>query len=362
MPLVKHMGTEYISAARFFKMNLVSTSNCLCCGDGTPDYLEHLLETHKFNLKRAREVISASESSTMQNDTGSNSTLEATNSSDDLMGSSKSVLNIGGVPIKVPRRTTGGSVHIHLTVNRSETLNRNHEMEMIQAVTPLPPTLSSQEIDTSSTLTHGSSPSMPPALRPTTVLNNKTGTLSDSNSEPLNLSESVTTYFNSMATKDNTGDNIVKDLEECSSIILKKAPVKNKRTDSKQCKFADQTTRSAKARKLLPLQSENTTTNKRIKIAKHRPQDEKVARMNNASKKQEVMPLKLTNSSVEKLLLKYPPLDKLLKGQVHTCKICNEKIPICKQKINGHVVNKHGINAVQYLALFYMENKWYKVR
>ncbi len=98
-------------------MEIASTSSCLCCGDASSDYLEHLMELHKFTLARARKVIG-------ENNSG-NTKPSGTNESEDIilhniMGNSGSVVTEGGIPITLPDNTTGQSIHLNLIINGSD--------------------------------------------------------------------------------------------------------------------------------------------------------------------------------------------------------------------------------------------------
>ncbi len=92
-------------------MDVVATPSCLYCGAATSDYLDHLLDLHKFSLAMAREVIGAGSDKDSQESIITNATSK---SKDD------SVLTVGGVPIRLPAvNAGGGSIPKILFTNRS---------------------------------------------------------------------------------------------------------------------------------------------------------------------------------------------------------------------------------------------------
>ncbi len=63
------------------------------------------------------------------------------------------------------------------------------------------------------------------------------------------------------------------------------------------------------------------------------------------------------------LMLKHGNLNLLEDGGgLHKCKICDEEFSNTKKEINNHVTSRHGINAIQYQALYFEESSlWHKV-
>ncbi len=105
-------------------MEVASTSSCLCCGVASSDYLEHLLEMHKFSLAKAREIIRASNKENAE-PSGTHA-LKAMFSSDTMVNN-KSVFTVGGVPITLPENGEGRSIHLHFNVNGSDVSTEDME-------------------------------------------------------------------------------------------------------------------------------------------------------------------------------------------------------------------------------------------
>ncbi len=111
-------------------MEAVSTSSCLCCGVATLDYLEHLLELHKFSLARARAVMRTSinqeERSTISKETEMNTST--------LGNSSENVFSVGGVPIKIPKDNSGRPINLHFNINGGGAFSVEKGKEGIEVV------------------------------------------------------------------------------------------------------------------------------------------------------------------------------------------------------------------------------------
>ncbi len=106
-------------------MDVVATPSCSYCGAATSDYLDHLLDLHKFSLAMAREVIGAA------------SAKDSTESITNATGNSKddSVLTVGGVPIRLPAVSAGGSIHIHIHTGSKDSSTGVDEVQGISVVT-----------------------------------------------------------------------------------------------------------------------------------------------------------------------------------------------------------------------------------
>ncbi len=300
----------------------VSTDCCMCCGQPNLDYLAHLVGTHKFDLDKAKSVV------------GSESAKRGFSKDD-------KVLRVGGVPITLPDEGTGDHIHIHLNISVD---GGNKDAKGIIGPSGKSP-ISPQK-----------NPTLPKSkdLTEMTVSMSPSGLVTCADDSGTNPKDEK-----SVSPKD-------KDDDDDDVMVLKVCPAKNR-------------SRSKRSERVIGINTEDNNNTERSagsagfhtirkeKNVKFEPPKAKGRRIKEKSE-DSVMPSKglvLSNTelykNVEKML-KCPHLQTLVEnGEVHTCKVCGGEVANSKDEINGHVSTVHGINALQYLALFFPQGKWFEV-
>ncbi len=109
-------------------MDAVPTESCLCCGDATSDYLEHLLELHKFSLAKAREVIRTAYQSGDNDSKGANKMVDI--GAGGLVKDAEPAINPVGAT-KQHHIEGGGHAH-HATHDRHDGQAHPHSLEHCQ--------------------------------------------------------------------------------------------------------------------------------------------------------------------------------------------------------------------------------------
>ncbi len=352
-------------------MDAISTPNCLCCGAASSDYLEHLLEEHNFNLARAREVISKGKRE-------ENAIVVNENSSTSKTIADSNVLNVGGVPITLPKdgSTNGHVYNIHLNfggsvAGRGDKPNRSN----VNLTTSLP---------ASSTASNQSAPFTGSFLPNLPVDNSFSTPVACSDPNPQVIAESnndndilfidkvidkkndrsimqPTSYLGKVE-KGGHGRKLHSDKGSASCNQHHIAPKchKHQKSSCKTCNYED-SKRNGK---------------RRIKMAKRKlrvkapPERECISDLQNTTKEPAIVaPVEKDDDDKKELnevelVLKHGKLNFLERGGgLHKCKICGEEFHNTKKDINNHVTSRHDINAIQYQALYFEKSSlWHKVR
>ncbi len=313
-------------------MEVISTPSCLCCGVAASDYLEHLLELHKFSLARARGVIGAD---AIKKPSGP----KATEGNIGSMDNSASVLRVGEVPITLPSHRQGGPIHIHLNIGNNALLEEqqvkglvtnygDEERRISPSTTSLE--LSSQEV-TMTSVGMSSTPASERATGDTIVDELKTECSDD---EIVILDETS-----------NRGKIIAPNLSKS------KIP-KNPKSKSKKSKVVKE--------------PDEVMTSSYFKPSSFYSKKRKRKQIDNGSKRKKSSRLSCLKPQANqdtfsegREMMKYNRLTELLdNGEVHCCKICLRTVQNTKRKIHDHAVNIHGINILQYCALYFKKKSW----
>ncbi len=314
-------------------MEVISTPSCLCCGVAASDYLEHLLELHKFSLARARGVIGA--------DSIKNAEPKATEGEIPIgsMDNSTSVLRVGEVPITLPTHGQGGPIHIHLNIG-NEALHKEGEVKGL-------------------------------------ITNNADKEKRAPPSSLLELSSQETTMTSVLSTpavERATHDTIVYELKTEGSddeiVILDEFTNRGKITAPNFPKSKIQSNPKSKSKKSKVLKKpDEVMTSSYFKPSSFYSKKRKRKQIDNGSKRNKSSRLSCLKPrptedtfSEEKEMMKYDKLTELIEdGEVHCCKICLSEVQNTKRKIHNHTRNIHGINILQYYALYFNQEGWYNV-
>ncbi len=282
-------------------MEVLSTQSCLCCGVATSDYLEHLLEFHKFNLARAREVIGGENfrKNVEPAATEDNVIICATNTT---LDSSTNVLRIGGVPITLPTGGQGRNIYIHLNIEDSDP-SEGQEVKKLG--------------------------------------NNDDG--NESRTQLITPNAAISSTYEKSSKRwveweaDNSDDEIVI-LQELGSSNSEMATEPNMSKDRKGP--AEGTT----------LYSKNSKNNQPDDGTKQK------------NRKLTCVPLINKLDEVNEMF-KYDKLMELVQeGEFdHCCKICHTNVQNIKVTIHEHVSKEHDINLLQYYALYFKQTTWSSV-
>ncbi len=367
-------------------MEFVSTPSCSYCGKATSDYLEHLLDLHKFSLAKAREVIGASSSR------GSIEKAKCTTIDKNNVPKDNSVLMVGSVPIALPTGGVGGSIHIHIHTGKNDSSSGDDAVQEIKvspagksdgqiktfSVSPK----TKRPVSTSSNLSLEAKEAASASTKPAGTLGHSSdsylrtseaelGHQSPSDSKlsvlaPKNITPSAgpTSKKTLSVTPDdlpppeipgNSDDDgnieIVREIENVSKArstipnlsILKEEPVETK------TKLPSEPLSSPPAnnkRKLSNDQTESEKNKKKSAIFAYKPK---------------ILATRYVFSKEEKEMFKYERLSGLLNcGTVHRCQICNVQFPSTLEEIQKHVKG-HGINILQYHAIYFNQKYWHHV-
>ncbi len=219
-------------------------------------------------------------------------------------GEKDKVITVGGVPITLPDEGTGDHIHIHLNIG-GDGGNEDHAKGILRSSGKSP--ISPQK---SPTLPKGKdSIEMTVSVSPSGLVTRA----DDSGTKPKDE--------NSVSPQDEDDD------DDDDVTALKVCPAKNQlKEEAKVGRVKEKIEDSVMPSKALVLSDTDLDKN------------------------------------VEKML-KCPHLQTLVEDREvhHTCKVCGEEVTNSKEEINGHVSSVHGINALQYLALFFPQGKWFEV-
>ncbi len=400
-------------------MEAISTPNCLCCGEASLDYLEHLLEKHNFNLARAREVIGKGK----RDEEALSVVNENSNATKTTMDSN--VLKVGGVPITLPKdgSTNGHVYNIHLNfggtvaegANLSSRGGDEQNMSNVDLTSSLPVNstafnqtscLNGNLLNPSSVCNSTASTSIASDLNRQTFTERNTTGLPE-NSTALNQATSfncnvlptsavhnsitltpVASDPNLQATSESNsnGDDDIVFLDE---VVIKKdaimqlppnlAKVKKEGGHSrKRCSDEDKVP-TARTRKVVTnghnhhklhcktcdgednqkKGNKNRKKSKRKLRVKAGPKRGSMIRSHSSTKEPDfALPNDDGKLNSVELMLKHGKIDMLVEEggvALHKCKICSEECTNTKVAINNHVTSRHDISAIQYQALYFEE-------